>query len=50
MIFLNGLWTLTDLVYIPLVQLTALDFYVKTLVNAVLAIGLAVAGRRAGLL
>jgi hypothetical protein len=50
MIFLNGLWTLTDLVYIPLVQLTALDFYVKTLVNAVLAIGLALAGRRAGLL
>jgi hypothetical protein len=48
MVFLNGLWTLTDLVYIPLVQLTAPDFYVKTVVNAVLAIGLAVAGRRSG--
>jgi hypothetical protein len=50
MVFLNGLWTLTDLVYIPLVHLTAVDFYVKTVVNAVLAIGLAVAGRRGGLI
>jgi hypothetical protein len=50
MIFLNGVWTLTDLVYIPLVNLTALDFYVKVVVNAGLAIGLAVAGRRAGIL
>ena len=50
MIFLNGLWTLTDLVYIPLVGLSAWDFYLKTVVNAVLAIGLAVSGRRAGIL
>ena len=27
--FLNGLWALTDLVYIPLVHLTDLDFYAK---------------------
>lgn len=47
MIFLNGLWALTDLVYIPLFALTALDFSVKLVVNAALAIGLAVAGRRA---
>jgi hypothetical protein len=46
MIFLNGLWTLTDLVYIPLLQLTAWDFYLKTLVNSVLAVGLLLAGRR----
>ena len=50
MIFLNGLWTLTDLVYIPLLGLSEIDFYAKVVVNAVLAIGLAVAGRRAGLL
>jgi hypothetical protein len=50
MIFLNGLWTLTDLVYIPLLGLSELDFYAKVIVNAVLAVGLAVAGRRAGLL
>ena len=50
MIFLNGLWTLTDLVYIPLLQLTAWDFYLKTVVNAVLAIGLLLAGRRSGAL
>ncbi len=50
MVFLNGLWTLTDLVYIPLVNLNELDFYVKVVVNAVLAVGLAIAGRRAGLL
>jgi hypothetical protein len=50
MVFLNGLWALTDLVYIPLVGLTALDFYVKAAVNAGLAIGLAAAGRRAGAL
>ena len=49
MIFLNGIWTLTDVVYIPLVHLTALDFYVKVVVNAGLAIGLAAAGRRAGM-
>jgi len=47
MIFLNGLWALADLVYIPLLGLDAIDFYVKLIVNAVLAIGLAVAGRRA---
>ena len=50
MIFLNGLWALTDLVYIPLFQLSAIDFYAKLLVNAALAISLAVAGRRAGIL
>jgi len=50
MIFLNGLWALTDLVYIPLVHLTALDFYAKLVVNALLAVGLAAGGRRAGIL
>jgi hypothetical protein len=50
MIFLNGLWTLTDLVYIPLLGLSEIDFYAKVVVNAFLAIGLAPAGRRAGLL
>jgi hypothetical protein len=50
MIFLNAVWALTDLVYIPLVQLSALDFYVKLIVNASLAIGLAVASRRARVL
>jgi hypothetical protein len=50
MIFLNGLWTLTDLVYIPILRLTAIDFYAKVVVNAALAISLAVAGRRAGIL
>jgi hypothetical protein len=50
MIFLNALWTLTDLVYIPLLGLSDLDFYAKVLVNAVLAIGLALSGRRAGIL
>jgi hypothetical protein len=48
MIFLNGLWTLTDLVYIQLVDLSAVDFYFKLSVNAVLTLGLAWAGRRAG--
>ena len=47
MIFLNGLWTLTDLVYIPLLGLSDVDFYAKVIVNAVLAIGLALSGRRA---
>jgi hypothetical protein len=50
MIFLNGLWTVTDLVYIPLLGLSDVDFYAKVLVNAVLAIGLALSGRRAGIL
>lgn len=49
MIFLNVLWTVTDLVYIPLLGLSEIDFYAKTIVNAVLAIGLALAGRRAGI-
>jgi hypothetical protein len=43
------LWTVTDLVYIPLVDLSQLDFYVKTVVNAFLAVGLALSGRRAGI-
>ena len=50
MIFLNGLWALTDLVYISLLHLTALDFYAKLVVNAGLAVGLAVGGRWAGIL
>jgi hypothetical protein len=50
MIFLNGLWTLTDLVYIPLLGLNEIDFYAKTIVNAILAIGLWLAGRRAAIL
>src|SRR5687767_294897 len=50
MIFLNGLWTLTDLVYIPLLGLSEIDFYAKVIVNAFLAIGLALAARRTGLL
>ena len=50
MVFLNGVWTLTDLVYIPLVHLTMVDFYVKLVVNAGLAVGLALTGRRAGIL
>lgn len=50
MIFLNALWTLTDLVYIPLLGLDELDFYAKTIVNAVLATGLFLSGRRAGLI
>ena len=50
MIFLNVLWTLTDLVYIPLLGLSEIDFYAKVIVNAFLAIGLAISGRRAGIL
>ena len=50
MVFLNGLWTLTDLVYIPLLGLSEIDFYAKVIVNAILATGLALSGRRAGLL
>src|SRR5919199_1543036 len=50
MVFLNALWAITDLIYIPLFQLTALDFSVKLVVNAALAIGLFVTGWRAGLL
>ena len=44
------LWTLTDLVYIPLLGLDEIDFYAKVIVNAFLAIGLALSGRRAGIL
>ena len=50
MVFLNALWTLTDLVYIPVLGLNGLDFYAKTIVNAILAIGLFIAGQRAGIL
>jgi hypothetical protein len=50
MIFLNAVWAFTDLVYIPLLSLTAIDFAVKLVVNAVLAVGLAVTGRRAGVI
>jgi len=50
MIFLNALWTLTDLVYIPLLNLSDRDFYAKVVVNAILAIGLALSGRRAGII
>ena len=50
MIFLNGLWTLTDLVYIPLLGLSEIDFYAKVVVNAFLAIGLALSARRARIL
>ncbi|HUR02364.1 MAG TPA: hypothetical protein VM347_07490, partial [Nonomuraea sp.] len=49
MIFLNVLWALTDLVYIPLLHLTDVDFFAKLLVNASLGIGLAIAGRRAAI-
>ena len=49
MIFLNALWAVTDLVYIPLLGLTDVDFYAKAAVNTGLAVGLAVAGRRAGI-
>jgi hypothetical protein len=50
MIFLNALWTLTDLVYIPLLNLSDRDFYAKVIVNAILAVGLALSGRRAGII
>jgi len=50
MIFLNALWALTDLVYIPLFSLTAIDFTVKLIVNATLAILLYLGGRRAAIL
>lgn len=47
MIFLNAVWALTDLVYIPLFHLTAVDFTAKLLVNGALAIGLAIGARQA---
>ena len=49
MIFLNALWTVTDLVFIPVYQLTAIDFYAKVIVNGALAIGLFATARRAGI-
>ncbi|MGH8915675.1 MAG: hypothetical protein ACRDZM_14315 [Acidimicrobiia bacterium] len=50
MIFLNVLWTLADLVYIPLLGLSEIDFYAKVIVNALLAVSLTFAGRRTGLI
>jgi hypothetical protein len=50
MVFLNAIWALTDLVYIPLLPLTDTDFYAKVLVNTFLAVGLWIAGRRAAAL
>ena len=50
MVFLNALWALTDLVYIPLFGLTAIDFTVKLIVNATLAVLLFLGGRRAAIL
>ena len=50
MVFLNALWAVTDLVYIPLFSLTAIDFTVKLIVNAALAILLYLGGRRAALI
>lgn len=50
MVFLNVLWTLTDLVYIPLLGLSEWDFYAKVVVNAGLGIGLWLAGRRSGVI
>jgi hypothetical protein len=38
------------LVHLPLVDLDERDFSVKVVVNAVLTVGLAVSGRRAGIL
>ena len=49
MVFLNTLWAVTDIVYIPLFHLTAWDFTVKLVVNALLAVGLATGARRAGI-
>ena len=48
MISLNALWALTDPVHIPLLGPAKVDFYAEAAVNAALAIGLAVTGRRAG--
>jgi len=50
MIFLNAMWALTDLVYIPLYALTAIDFGVKLVVNLALCLGLGVGARRARLI
>ena len=50
MVFLNALWAITDAVYIPVFHLTAVDFTAKLIVNAALAILLAVSGYRARLL
>jgi hypothetical protein len=50
MIFLNALWAVTDAVYIPLLHLTAVDFYAKLIVNAGLAIALAAGAWRGRIL
>src|SRR2546428_8193527 len=50
MIFLNGVWALTDAVYIPLLSLSSVDIAAKLAVNTALAIGLAITGRRAALI
>jgi hypothetical protein len=50
MIFQNALWAITDAVYIPLLGLTAIDFYAKLIVNAALAVALGTAATRAGIL
>jgi hypothetical protein len=50
MIFLNGVWALTDALYIPLLSLSSVDIAAKLAVNTALAIGLAIAGRRAALI
>jgi hypothetical protein len=50
MVFLNGIWALTDAVYIPAVSLAAIDFQVKLVVNAALCVGLLLSGRRTGVL
>ena len=50
MIFLNGLWALTDAVYMPLFGLAPLEYGVKLVVNAALAVLLFAGGRRAGIL
>lgn len=50
MVFLNALWAITDAIYIPTFHLTAVDFTAKLIVNACLAILLAVSGYRARLL
>lgn len=48
MIFLNGLWALTDAVYMPLFGLAPLEYGVKLAVNAALAVLLFAGGRLAG--
>jgi hypothetical protein len=50
MVFLNTLWAITDAIYIPTFHLTAFDFTAKLVVNASLAVLLAVSGYRARLI